>query len=207
MCLRRQSSLSRGRTESEQIASYGAVLTPCSLFPTRRVVEQSACAWPRALTGSGMWPRLSSYIPRISAAAQAVTRNTNHATYNHLYRYPSQLVSIEHMFIFVVLFHSQGYLRRHRRDVRLPDPGSVEGDPLHQVPLPGVRRLPLQEPQTHRRTEAGGQAVLSCLRLRRISDTNFDGKDFRDRKYTFDNEISLLSRFLNCSESCYISYH
>jgi hypothetical protein len=55
---------------------------------------------------------------------------------------------------------SQGDLRRHRQDLRVLDPRPVEGDELHQVSLPGVQRVPRQEPPARTDPEAGGQAVL-----------------------------------------------
>ena len=36
----------------------------------------------------------------------------------------------------------------------------MEGDSLPEVPLPGVLRLPAEEPPPRRHPEAGGQAVL-----------------------------------------------
>ena len=64
---------------------------------------------------------------------------------------------------FIALF-SQGHLRRHRKDLLLPDPGPVEGDPLPEVAVPGVLGLPAEEPSPCRHPEAGGQAVLRRTR-------------------------------------------
>merc|ERR1712108_83261 len=55
-------------------------------------------------------------------------------------------------------------LRRHCQDLLLPDPGPVEGDPLPEVAIPGVLRLPAEEPSPCWYPEAGGQAVLRRTR-------------------------------------------
>ena len=59
-----------------------------------------------------------------------------------------------------IFIFSQGHVRRHRKDLLLLDTGPVEGDPLPEVPLPGVLGLPAEEPPPCGQPEAGGQAVL-----------------------------------------------
>ena len=68
------------------------------------------------------------------------------------------------MINFIIALFSQGHLRRHCQDLLLPDPGPVEGDPLPEVAIPGVLRLPAEEPSPCRHPEAGGQAVLRRTR-------------------------------------------
>ncbi len=60
-------------------------------------------------------------------------------------------------------FFSQGDVCRHREHLLLPYSRPVEGDCVPEVTLPGVHRLPVQEPQAGGRTEAGTEALLGTL--------------------------------------------
>ena len=92
-----------------------------------------------------------------------------------------------------LLSNSQGNLRRHCRDLQLPHPRPLEGDRLHQVSLPGtdhlagyvckcllihfqlpgVHRLPCQEPPRRRCSEAGGPGLLASQLECEVEGTRF----------------------------------